>query len=213
MSLLSAQAGFSFPASIVTKYQPQTIDRFIGLEKQRKILLKLVANPRPCALLFQGASGTGKTSLAFAFAREIHAETHHIGSAECKVEVLQQLVQTCQYVPLTGGMHVIICDEADCMSDASQKYLLSRLDSSEPIPNTIVIFTCNAVDRLEDRFLSRCLRLPEFNSYGAGDSIVALLESVWISEAGDAPAPNFKRMACGNVRESLQKLEIELLAI
>jgi len=210
---LFAQPEIQFPASLVTKYQPKAIAQFIGLEKQKKILSQLAANPRPCALLFQGNSGTGKTSLAYAFAREIKAEVHHLGSQECRVDTLQGIVRMCQFVPLSGGMHVCIIDEADVISDAAQKYMLSRLDSSEPVPNTIFIFTCNSVDRLEDRFLSRCIRLPDFNSHGASESIVALLADIWKQEAGDAPLPNLKRLACGNIRESLQKLEVELLAV
>ncbi|HVB56865.1 MAG TPA: AAA family ATPase [Candidatus Acidoferrales bacterium] len=204
-------AALGFPVSLAEKYRPQTLVDFIGLEKQKKILGKLAANPRPCALLFQGAPGTGKTSMAYAFAAEMRAEVHHVGSQECKVERLQELVRICQYVPLCGGFHVVIIDEADVMSDASQKYLLSKLDSSEPVPNTIWIFTCNAVDRLEERFLSRCIKLPDFNSYGAGEAIADLLANVWRVEAGTADGPNFRKLACGNVRESLMRLETELL--
>ncbi len=200
-----------FPASLAEKYRPQTLADFVGLEKQRKLLTKLAANPRPCALLLQGAPGTGKTSIAYAFAAEIRAEVHHIGSHECKVERLQELVRVCQYVPLSGGYHVIIVDEADVMSDAAQKYLLSKLDASESVPNTIWMFTCNAVERLEERFLSRCIKLPDFNSYGAGDAIAELLARVWQAEGGTADAPNFRKLACGNVRESLMRLEAELL--
>ena len=208
----ASQQTMQFPATLTQKYKPQAIAEFIGLEKQKKILAKLAANPRPMNLLFVGKPGTGKTSLAFAFARSINAEIHHIGSQECRVENLQDVVRMCQYVPLSGGLHVVIIDEADVMSDAAQKYLLSRMDGSQPIPNTILIFTCNSLERLEARFTSRCLELPEFNSYGAGDEIVSLMERVWIAEAGDAPMPNLKRLACGNVRESLNKLEVELLA-
>jgi len=204
-------AALAFPVSLAEKYRPQTLADFVGLEKQKKIFGKLATNPRPCALLFQGAPGTGKISIAYAFAAEIRAEVHHIGSQECKVERLQELVRTCQYVPLSGGYHVIIVDEADVMSDAAQKYLLSKLDSSEPVPHTVWIFTCNAVDRLEERFLSRCIKLPDFNSYGAGEAIADLLAKVWQAEAGTADAPNFRKMACGNVRESLMRLETELL--
>jgi hypothetical protein len=64
--------------------------------------------------------------------------------------------------------------EADVMSGAAQKYLLSKLDASEPVPNTIWIFACNAVGRLEERFLSRCSKLPDFNSYGASEGRVTV---------------------------------------
>jgi replication-associated recombination protein RarA len=184
----------------------------VGLEKPRKILAKLAASPRPGALLFIGAPGTGKTSMAYCYAREIGAEVQHIGSQECTVDRLREMVRMCQYVPLSGGMHVCIVDEADCMSDAAQKYLLSKLDGSEPCPQTIWIFTCNSVERLEERFLSRTLRL-EFNSYGASTEIADLLSRVWDAEANGAPVPNLKKIACGNVREALTRLETELLAI
>jgi DNA polymerase III gamma/tau subunit len=206
-------AGLPFPQSLADKYRPTTLDGFVGLEKQRKILAKLLTNPRACALLFVGSSGTGKTSMAYAFASAIGAEVQHIGSQDCSVDRLREMVRMCQYVPLSGGMHVCIVDEADCMSDAAQKFLLSRLDGSEPCPNTIWVFTCNATDRLEERFLSRCIKLPDFNSYGSGDAINTFLARVWQAEAPSAPVPNLKKLACGNLRESLSRLEVELLAV
>ena len=99
------------------------------------------------------------------------------------------------------------------MSDAAQKYLLSKLDSSEPVPNTIWIFTANNTDGLEERFISRCIQLPDFNSYGAGTEITDLLARIWRDKAGQAEPPNFKRLASGNVRLAIQKLEVELAAL
>jgi DNA polymerase III delta prime subunit len=166
-------------------------------------------------LLFKGSSGTGKTSLAYAFAAELDADVWHVGSQDCKVDRLKEISARCFYVPKAGlqSFHVVIVDEADVMSDAAQKYLLSKLDGTENCPNTIWIFTCNSTEGLEERFLSRCLVLPDFNSYGAGDEIAGFLARVWKAKAGTAEAPNFKKLACGNVRESLQRLETELLAV
>ena len=64
--------------------------------------------------------------------------------------------------------------EADVMSGAAQKYLFSKLDASEPVPNPIWIFACNAVGHLEERFLSRCSKLADFNSYGASEARVTV---------------------------------------
>ena len=149
--------------------------------------------------------------MALALAAELGAETHHIGSQQCKLETLEDTVRHCNYVPLSGGFHVVICDEADAMSDAAQKYLLSKLDSSEPVPNTIWIFTCNATDRLEARFLSRC-RVLEFSSYGLNGALIELLRRVWQVEANGALEPNLERLSRGNnVRECLMRLELELM--
>ena len=207
-----ATIAMEFPKSLTEEFRPRTIADFVGLEKPKKVLSRLAEQPRECALLFQGSPGTGKTTMAQAFAAQLGAEFHHIGSQECKLDSLQELSRICQFVPLSGGWHVVLVDEADVMSDAAQKYLLSKLDSTASCPKTIWVFTCNSVDKLEERFLSRTLKL-DFNSYGAGTEIADLLAHIWKQKAGDAPAPNLKRLACGNVRESLQRLEVELLAV
>lgn len=206
---------FAFPQSLADKYRPRKVAGFIGLEKQRRILSKLVSQPFASSWLFVGASGTGKTSLALAIAAELGAEVHHVGSQKCNLETLETIVRHCNYVPLSGGFHLVLIDEADVMSDAAQKYLLSKLDASEPVPNTIWIFTCNATDRLEARFLSRC-KVLEFSYYGLNGALIELLRRVWQSESNGAPEPNFAQMTKGisnNVREALQRLELELLSL
>lgn len=110
-------------------------------------------------------------------------------------------------------MHLVLIDEADQMTPAAQISLLSKLDATNFPPNTIFIFTCNASDRLEPRFLSR-LRTVEFSSYGMATEAVALLARIWQLEAPGLQTPNFARIvkeSNNNVRESLMKLETELL--
>lgn len=206
------QAGLEFPQSLTEAYKPQTLDEFCGLEKQKKILSNLAANPRPSALLFEGASGTGKTCMAYAFARHIGAEVHHVGSQEATVDNVKEVVRMCQYVPLSGGFHVVIMDEADRMSPATQLYLLSKFDGTEQCPKTIWILTCNSTESLQDRFFSRCIRLPVFNTYGAGNEIKKLLARIWEERANGAPEPDYKQVTTGNCREALQWMETELLA-
>jgi replication-associated recombination protein RarA len=210
--MATTTATLSFPQSLTEAYKPQTLTEFCGLEKQRKILTNLAANPRPCALLFEGASGTGKTSMAYAFARAIGAEVKHIGSQEATVENVKEVVRMCHYVPLSGGWHVVIVDEIDRGSSATQLYLLSKLDGTEPCPNTVFIFTANDTESLQDRFLSRCIRLPKFNAYGAGEQVRDLLSRIWRERANGAGEPDYARVPTSNVREALQWMECELLS-
>ena len=209
-----ASMTLDFPQSLTEKYRPKAISDFCGIAKAKKICANLAANPREINLLFQGASGTGKTTLALALAEAIPAELHHIPSQDCNVANIQRVRQTCQYVPMSGfKMHLCLIDEADQMTPQAQIALLSILDSTNKPPNTIFVFTCNATDRLELRFLSRCMQI-EFSSYGISTEAIELLRQVWKKEAPNAPEPNFARIvkdACNNVRAALMSLESELL--
>jgi replication-associated recombination protein RarA len=207
------QSQLEFPTPLTEKYRPRTMAEFVGLAKPKSLCAKLAANPFPSAWLFVGPSGTGKTTMAMALGEMIPAEVHHIGSQECDLAALERVCRTCAYVPAMGKrMHLILVDEADQMTPAAQLYLLSKLDSTGQMPNTIWVFTCNSIDRLQDRFLSRVKQI-EFSSYGLAADTAALLQRIW-DENTAAAAPNFARIvkeSNNNVRESLMKLELELM--
>lgn len=205
---------FAFPMSLAEKYRPRTIADFVGLEKPKRILVKFGANPDPSAWLFSGPPGTGKTTMALALAETLHAELHHIPSQQCNVTAVEDVIRQCWYVPVSGGFHLVLVDEADRMSNAAQLHFLSKLDATAFPPQTIFVFTCNTTDGLEPRFLSRTRQI-EFSSYGLASEATRLLESIWQQEANGASAPNFARIvkdSSNNVRDALMCLETELLA-
>lgn len=211
MSTLS----FAFPQPLAEKYRPTHIAEFVGLERPKKVLTAFCRRPTPGAWLFLGPSGVGKSSMALALAAELDAELHKIPSQKCTALVIEDVVRQCWYAPMTpGGFHIVLCDEADRMTDAAQLQLLSKLDCVDPAPSTIWIFTANDTERLERRFLSRCKTL-EFSSYGMAGEIVAYLDKVWHAEGGNGNCPDLNRVvkdSRNNVRDCLQTLEVELLA-
>jgi replication-associated recombination protein RarA len=216
------QAGLAFPESLTDKYKPKRVADFLmGFPK--RVMLSLLANPKPSAWFFLGASGLGKTEMALAVANEMPAQLHHIASKECDLEQVRRLKLACNYVPhdmfnpdRRCKMHVVIIDEADQMSPAAQLAFLSLLDATGFPPSTVFIFTGNSTDGLEARFMSRVKLLP-FSKEGMAPKIVELLASIWQQEGGMADnAPNFARItkdSCNNVRDAINTLEVELMAI
>jgi len=205
---------FSFPQSLAEKYRPSTIADFVGLEKPKKILAKFAAQPYPSAWLFAGPSGVGKTSMAQAVCLQIKGELTHIPSQKCNAQAIEEACYHCHFVPLTGGMHVVLIDEADRMTPAAQLALLSKLDATAFPPNTVFIFTSNSIETLEPRFLSRC-RVIEFSSYGMAADIVVYLDKIWRCEGGNGNGPDLTRLtkdSRNNLRDALMKLEVELMA-
>jgi DNA polymerase III gamma/tau subunit len=215
------QSGFTFPESLSDKYTPKRVADFMQVFP-RKVMLSLLANPKPSAWYFLGASGLGKTEMALAFANELPAQLHHVASKDCDLEAVRRIKLACNYVPhdmfnpeRRCRMHVVIVDEADQMSPAAQLAFLSLLDATGFPPNTVFIFTGNSTDGLEARFMSRVKLLP-FSKEGMAPKIVELLATIWAQEAGTALPPNFTRIvkdSCNNVRDSINTLEVELMAI
>ena len=208
-------ASFAFPQSLAEKYRPLRIADFVGLEKPKKIATAFCRAPREAAFLFVGGPGVGKTSLGLAMANELGAELHLINSAKCTAAILQDTIDRCYYVPLTGGFHLVLVDEIDAATPAAQLALLSKLDATARPPKTIFVFTCNDSSNLERRFLSRCMTL-EFSTYGLRGELASFLERIWKSETDATPTVNFERMAKeanGGIRESLMELELSLLEV
>lgn len=215
--LFNAQAGLAFPASLSEKYRPHSLADFVGLEKPKKVLAKFADKPFPnAAFLFVGPSGTGKTSMALALCEAIRGELHHIPSQRCNVETVDETVRFCHYIPRNNTLHLVLVDEADQMTPQAQLAFLSKLDGTAFPPQTVFIFTANDTERLQDRFLSRCMVL-QFSSHGMAKEAAGLLERIWVAEAGDtADKPNFLRMAQdsrNNVRDAVNSLQVELLAL
>lgn len=215
------QTGFDFPQPLTEKYRPVKLAEFVGLDKPKRAMQKLVEKPYQSAWFFLGESGTGKTTMAMAIGAEMPAQIHHVASKDCTLETVKHIAYQCHMTARVSmndwtpcKFHLVIIDEADQMSYPAQLAFLSLLDSTAFPPNTIFIFTGNSTDNLEARFMSR-VRVLDFSSYGISGAVTDLLQKVWLQETSNpVETPNFQRIvkdSRNNVRASLMALETEIM--
>ena len=197
--------------SLVEKYQPKTIADFIGIAEPKAALGALARKPYASAWLLTGGPGLGKTTSAQALFEAIGGQVQHIPARMCDLETVNRVTESCQYIPLMGGFNLVLADEVDQASKAAQVAWLSNLDSTRFPPDTIFVFTSNNLEKLEERFVSRCRHL-EFTA-PADAEMTAFLDRVWRAET-TAAMPELAAImakAKGNVRNALMMLEVKLL--
>lgn len=134
---------------LTVKYHPQQISDFIGLDNVKPVLLSYIASPQPQVFLFEGPSGTGKTSMAFALAKAlgVHegmiARTHAL---RCNLEWVKKISSDCDFHPTLGNWWFYLIDEAEEMTRPAQIDLLNILDP--PPPRGIFVFTANLPEKV-----------------------------------------------------------------
>jgi replication-associated recombination protein RarA len=183
--------------SLIEKYRPTSLDAIWGQNAAVKALRKFAASPYPAAFIFEGYTGTGKTSAALALAGALGCDLSQkefggvrtIASGEQSADAVRDAYQQMFNCPWHGsGWKVVIANEADRMARPAETIWLDVL---EAIPaKTVIIFTTNEADRLSQRFLDRCTRLNfESDADKLRASAAALAAAVWKAETGKQPAP------------------------
>jgi replication-associated recombination protein RarA len=184
--------------SLAEKYRPSSLDTIWGQEAVVNVLSRFADNPHSTAFVFEGETGTGKTSAALALAGELGCDlaqqefggVRSIASGEQSADAVRDAYRQMFLCPWTGsGWKVVIVNEADRMARPAETIWLDVLESLPP--KTVIIFTTNEADRLSQRFLDRCTRLSfDSDADKLRSSAVALAGAVWKAETGRAAEPS-----------------------
>lgn len=183
--------------TLTEKYRPHTLTEIVGQPWTVEQLQAFVANPQPSAFLFEGGTGTGKTSAAIALANDLGVDIasgplggfHEIASGEQTAESVRRVMQGLRLCTLNGsGWKVLVVNEADCMSPQAAYIWLDALENLPP--RAVVVFTTNHANKLPARLRDRCECFRFESGYIAlAPYLQELVAKVWRAETGRNDAP------------------------
>ena len=148
----------------VEKYRPQTIEECILPQSLKKTFQQIVDTGDMHNMLLTGSAGLGKTTVARALCSELNLDYLIVNaSEEGNIDTLRSKIkQFASSVSLSGGVKVVILDEADYLNAQSTQPAL-RGFIEEFSANCRFILTCNFKNRIIEPLHSRC-SVIEFNT-------------------------------------------------
>ena len=157
----------------VEKYRPETLAEYVFRdEAQKGQVTSWVESGAIPHLLFSGAPGVGKTTLAKVLLHEIKADWGDVleinASRERGIDVIREKITNFSSTLPFGEFKYVILDEADYTTEAAQAALRGAM---EQYANSVrFILTCNYVERIIEPIQSRC---QSYKVVPPRDSLVA----------------------------------------
>ncbi len=145
--------------ALYRKYRPQKFKELFGQELALKTLENAIEQDKIYhAYIFSGDRGTGKTTAARIFAREIGCSQDDIyeldAASNNSVEDIRLIIDAAQSSTFGSRYKVYILDEAHMLSKSAFNALLKTLE--EPPSHVIFILATTDKHKLPDTIISRC---------------------------------------------------------
>lgn len=187
------------------KYRPQKFEDVIGQDEAIKQLQGEVVR----SYILQGPSGTGKTTSARIFAKEIDAEVLELDTASLGKADIENLKATAYYKPLVNKAKVIILDEVHNLSKQAWESLLKVIEEGPDFTSWVLITT--EMHKVPKTIQTRS-RIVEFGKVPL-NTIKAHLENILEKEGEELSEEEIHEIcayADGGVREAVKMLETRL---
>jgi len=145
--------------ALYRKYRPQTFKEVLGQDHIVKVLQSSIEQDKIAhAYIFSGSRGTGKTSVARIFAKEIGTSANDISEIDAAsntgVDNIRDLNESVNTIPFESKYKVYILDEAHMLSKGAWNALLKTLE--EPPAHVIFILATTEFDKIPETVVSRC---------------------------------------------------------
>jgi len=143
----------------VEKFRPKTVDEYVFVDDaQKRQVQSWIKEGSIPHLLFSGAAGIGKTTLAKVLLNEIGIESYDVleinASRENNVETVRdKIVNFVQMMPF-GPFKCVLLDEADYLTPNAQAILRGVMEAYSSTSRFIL--TCNYPNRIIPAIHSRC---------------------------------------------------------
>jgi replication factor C small subunit len=188
------------PVAPAEKYRPKHLGHLVGQPAAVAKLWRFLEKPHPAAFIFEGETGTGKTSAALCLAAHLGAVEFggldRINPGDMGGETLLRAIKQLRYTPMLGsGWKLLLVDEADYMVWENSKGVNLFLGALEELPpHSVVVFTTNYVSKFPQRFLDRCQLVAFDSSWKANDGAAELIARVWEGEGRQGPPPELSQL-------------------
>jgi DNA polymerase-3 subunit gamma/tau len=147
--------------NLYLKYRPKSFDEIVGNEDVVNYFEEIFENKKsiPSTLLFHGATGCGKTTIAriLAASLDCHEEDFkEINSANFRgIESVRELINSSRYHTIGGGSRIWLIDEVHQMTRDAQNAMLKILE--EPPEKNYFILCTTDPNKLLPTIRGRCV--------------------------------------------------------